>query len=331
MYKPDLIFRADGNALIGMGHLVRSMALAQMLKSLFRIHFYSIEAPTNFIKEVADLHFYFFKIETEGDFVEVIKYGDTVVIDHYQIDVSIHTAIRAKGARLVCIDDLHDRPFDADLIINHAPGVESCDYEAKKYSKFALGPNFAILRPEFLKAALKRPKRNFNRRLLICFGGSDFNNLTCKAVGAIKMNLFFEEIFVITGVSFSFRHQLDKQVNLDNRIKWFENLSAKEMVEYMQKCQYVLAPSSSIAYELLAVGCTWLGGYYVDNQKKIYEGFKKLNFLVDMGDLNKNLISFLSKYDGTQSQYLNKENPIDGKSDLRIKELFNSYVSSITC
>ena len=323
--------RVDGNTEIGLGHLIRCIALAQMIKDDFDIHFVSKDAPPQVIQDILESNFKFIKIYKESAFFNLLKESDIVIIDHYGLDSKYQKKIKTKVYKLVCIDDLHDKSFDADLIINHAPGVEPRDYDARSYSQFALGPNFALLRPEFLKAALERPKQNINRRLLICFGGSDINNLTCQALEALYSNPFFEEIFVITGVSFSFGHQLGKLVKLDNRIKWLENQSAREMLEYMQKCQYVLAPASSIAYELLSAGCTWLGGYYVENQKRIYEGFKQMNCLVDLGNLNKNLTPFLSKYDGSQIQLLSKENPIDGKSDLRIKDLFTPYVSSITC
>lgn len=314
-----------------MGHLIRCIALAQMIKDDFNIHFVSKDAPPQIIQDILENGFRFTKIEKESTFFTLLNESDIVIIDHYGLDSNYQKKIKAKGCKLVCIDDLHDKSFDADLIINHAPGVEPSDYVAKSYTQFALGPKFALLRPEFLKAALKRPKHNINRRLLICFGGSDFNNLTCQAVESLYKNQFFEEIFVITGVSFSFRHQLSKLVKLDNRIKWLENQNAQQMLEYMQKCQYVLAPASSIAYELLSAGCIWLGGYYVENQKRIYEGFKQMNCLVDLGDLNKSLKLFFSNYNGSQLELLSKNNPIDGKSDLRIKDFFLPYVSSVTC
>ena len=43
MVKPDLFFRVDGSSAIGLGHLIRSLALAQMIDSLFNIHFYGFQ------------------------------------------------------------------------------------------------------------------------------------------------------------------------------------------------------------------------------------------------------------------------------------------------
>lgn len=328
MSRLDLIFRADGGPNIGLGHLIRSLALARMIDSLFNIHFFCIEAPETFIKEIQDLNYNFNKINNENDFIGKIKEGNIVVIDHYKIGIVLHKRIRSKGAWVVCIDDLHNKSFDADLIINHAPGVSPSHYEAMPYTRFALGPEYALLRPEFLKAALTRSQRKKNRKLLICFGGSDINNLTSSAVQLLKKNEFFEEIIVITGQAYSHRNHLRKLIDQDNRIKWYENQSASQMLLCMQECQFVLAPASSIAFELLSAGCTWLGGYYIDNQKYIYEGFKQLNCLIDLGDLKNTLHLNFSEDDLLQFQNLSKKNPIDGKSDLRIIECFEPYANS---
>lgn len=287
-------FRADGGSSIGLGHLMRSLALAQMLDSLFDVHFHCKDAPESFIAELKVLGYHFHRLADEAQFLDAIHQGDKVVIDHYGLGIETHQQVRAKGAYLACIDDLHDKPFDADLIINHAPGVKASDYQAKPYTQFALGPEYALLRPEFLAAAREHHKREINRNLLICFGGADFNNLTCQALKALQDNDFFAHIRVITGSAFAFKEELTELVKQDPRVQWHENQSAPEMLAHMQACTFALAPASSIAYELLAAGCIWLGGYYVENQRNIYEGFKSLGALVDMGDLNE---SFKTKFE----------------------------------
>jgi UDP-2,4-diacetamido-2,4,6-trideoxy-beta-L-altropyranose hydrolase len=320
----NVYLRADGNSEIGLGHLIRCIALAQMIKSEFNIHFIFKDAPDQIIQDILRNGFRFTKIDNEFVLFSLLNERDIVIIDHYDLDLNYQKNIKALGCKVVCIDDLHDKPFVADLIINHAPGVQANDYIAKPYTKFALGPKFALLRPEFIKISQKKLKHEINRRLLICFGGADFNNLTCKSIESIYINKFFEEIHVITGVSYLFRNQLNRLIKLDDRIKLHKHQNAEGMLRYMKKCHYVLAPASSIAYEILSAGCTWLGGYYVENQKKIYEGFKQMNCLVDFGNLNKNLPFLLPEYNDMHSIDLNNNNPIDGKSNLRLKNIFSA-------
>lgn len=324
MNTKRIIVRVDGDSQIGLGHLIRCIALAQMLKDDYYIHFLSKFAPESIIQDIQKMGFGFTKIKHENSVFTFLNERDIVVIDHYDLDFSYQKQIKNLGCKLVCIDDLHDKSFVADLIINHAPGVESKHYDAMPYTKFALGPQFALLRPEFLNLALSNSQRCQNRKLIICFGGSDFNNLTCSSIELFESDLFFDEITVITGQSYPHRDQLRKLVSRSNRIKWYENLNAHQMVTHLKNCQFVLAPASSIAYELLSAGCTWLGGYYVENQKMIYNGFKQLNCMVDLGNINLSFASILSKIKNADFKYLCKENPIDGKSGFRIKELFST-------
>ena len=46
--KRNIIIRADGGSSIGMGHVVRSLALAEMLKSEFDIYF-AIQNPSDYV------------------------------------------------------------------------------------------------------------------------------------------------------------------------------------------------------------------------------------------------------------------------------------------
>ena len=61
-------FRVDGSAQIGLGHLVRCIALAQMLQEEFSVHFISKEIPGEIIRQIEDSRFVFSRINSEDDF-----------------------------------------------------------------------------------------------------------------------------------------------------------------------------------------------------------------------------------------------------------------------
>ena len=175
-----IYIRADGSPKIGLGHIIRCFALAKMLKDSFSIKFVSMHIPedieTTFITE----GFAVTKISKEEDFFDLLKGDEVVVLDHYGLDSSYQKRIKKIGSKLVCIDDLHNKEFYADLIINHSPGIVPSDYNAQSYTKFALGPQYALLRPAFLKSASAPKKIQKFENVLICFGGSDYTNLTKK-------------------------------------------------------------------------------------------------------------------------------------------------------
>jgi len=53
----------------------------------------------------------------------------------------------------------------------------------------------------------------------------------------------------------------------------------------MQNCNFAIVPSSTILYELCAINMVILSGYFIDNQKHIYEGFLEKNAIFGLGDL----------------------------------------------
>ena len=52
----------------------------------------------------------------------------------------------------------------------------------------------------------------------------------------------------------------------------------------MNKCQLAIIPSSTISYEACSVKMLILGGYYVDNQKRINEGLDLNGMIYNVGD-----------------------------------------------
>ena len=203
--KPDLYIRADGNAQIGLGHLVRCSALAHMLKNDFNIIFFCRSIPKSLEQEFNKSGFKVIHIKDDEEFLESISNDKIVVLDGYNFGLDYQRKVKETGCKLVCIDDLHDRKFVADLIINHTPGITPKDYHAQPYTCFALGPEYALLRPSFLEQTKRGRKIKKIETLLIAFGGADPKGLTKKTLQvALEFNIF-KRIIVVTGASFERR------------------------------------------------------------------------------------------------------------------------------
>ena len=145
-----IYIRVDGNSDIGLGHVTRCIALAHMLKVDYEIRFYSKFIPDSICNELFSNGIELKKINDEASFLNAIESRQIVVLDGYKFDTEYQRQIKSRGAKLICIDDLHDKKFYADLIINHAPGVKPENYSAQYYTQFCLGPEYALLRPVFL-------------------------------------------------------------------------------------------------------------------------------------------------------------------------------------
>jgi UDP-2,4-diacetamido-2,4,6-trideoxy-beta-L-altropyranose hydrolase len=316
-----VFFRADGNSTIGLGHLVRCCSLAHMLKDNFEISFICKNIPDYLLIELKSFGINCFIIENESDFFNKILTNSIVVIDGYHFDTTYQKQIKSKGVILVCIDDLHDTEFVADLIINHTPGVTPQDYNAKPYTQYALGLDYVLLRPLFLEQAKKKRINKKIESSMICFGGSDFKNLTQSSLSVVLEFSQLKKIIVVTGAEYELALSFKKLVDSDTRIDHRHVLNEKQMLDTMLEADLAIVPSSTILLEAMAAGCKIISGIYIDNQKFIYESFKNSNSFVDAGSfLRNNLHSAISEVLG---ECKNIVRFIDGNSALRVSKLFD--------
>jgi UDP-2,4-diacetamido-2,4,6-trideoxy-beta-L-altropyranose hydrolase len=312
-----IYIRADGNSEIGMGHLVRCFSLAKMLSLDFEIAFCSLFAPKSFIEDLDKAGFKFYPLHADEEFLNIINEGDISVLDNYQLSIDYHQKIRELKVKLVCIDDINEKPFDSDLIINHSPTANALDYDAKYYTQFLLGIDFALLRPKFLEGAIQNRKVNNLNSVFICFGGADPSNYTHSVLKACISNNNFKQINVVTGVSYLHNYTLN-EIN-DERVICYHSLNEDAMFELMSNNSLAIVPASGTLYEALAAGCLVMSGYYVENQKNIYEGFKNMSAFVDLNKFeNLDIIKNIT-LGGFSS--INR-NVIDGLSSSRIVDSF---------
>lgn len=314
-----ILIRTDGNYEIGLGHLVRCIALANMLKDNFDITFFCIDIPENIINELYEHGFGLRKIKNENEFYLNIAVDNIVVIDGYKFDASFQKQIKTISAKLVCIDDIHEDEYFADLIINPTPGIIPGDYKAQFYTSFALGPEYVLLRSVFLEQAKKLRKISSIRTLMICFGGSDFKNLTYHTLKVAVKFTEFEKIIVVTGSLYKISEEFSLLIKSDKRIDHRQILNENLMLHTMLEADLAIVPASGILFEVLAAGCIPISGYYVNNQLSTYIGFKKSNQIIAADNFSMIDSNIQESF---RREQLNSLNLIDGKSNLRILSKF---------
>jgi UDP-2,4-diacetamido-2,4,6-trideoxy-beta-L-altropyranose hydrolase len=286
--NPKLFIRADGNFQIGLGHLVRCTALAQILKDDFEITFICREIPDASVAELQGGGFGCIKIDKEAEFLGKLTSNTIAVLDGYYFDTDFQRQVKATGAYLVCIDDLHDKEFMADLIINHAPGITPQDYKVQPYTKFALGLEYVLLRPLFLEQTKKKRIIEKIETVMICFGGSDPKSLTESTLEVLIKYPQFKRIIVVTGVSFKSTKSFERIIKKEGRINHYNSLGEKEMLNKMLDAELAVAPSSTILLELFAVGVPAISGYFMENQKESSIFFGNQESALVLGNMNYN-------------------------------------------
>lgn len=308
--------RADGSNFLGLGHLIRSLSLAQYLKEHYRVSFVFRQIPDSIKKKLNSSGFGLIEIKDEEEALSLPHAESIVVLDGYQFSSEYQKRWKQKKCKVISIDDTQEGIFYSDLIINQAPGIQIEQYNAQWYTQFALGPDYTLLRLPFIKAARNIRRVENISTVLICFGGSDYNNLTKKCAQIAKEFNQFKRIIIITGSAYN--HSLEHSVFTDSRIEHYSDVSAKKMAALMKLSDLAIVPASGILFEALAVGCRVISGYYNENQLQIYHGFKNLEAFTDAKTFRDDeIVNALSTIKPGKTEHI-----IDGESPNRFVELF---------
>jgi UDP-2,4-diacetamido-2,4,6-trideoxy-beta-L-altropyranose hydrolase len=315
--RGNILIRTDGSAEIGLGHVVRCVSLAHMLKASFDICFFLLAPSEKVISILKDNSFKIVSLSSENDFFELIRYGHTVVLDGYQFDIDYQQKVKRKGAKLVYIDDLHDKEYVADIILNHVPGVDKEMYRIQSPAIFLLGPDHAMIRPLFLQQARENRKIAAIHTVFICFGGSDYKNLTCSVLRLVLKEHRFERVIVVTGAEYQYLKELDAICLSEKRVSRCHAVDERGMISLMLQSQLTIVPASGILYEAIALRCFIITGKYTDNQTIFLQEFSKFDNVFSVGDFND---FFLNQ--ALKKVFESTYNPsiiIDGRSGERIE------------
>lgn len=290
-----IYFRADAGVAIGYGHFIRTLALADMLKEDFDCTFFTCH-PTSFqVGEMEKVCSYVaLQEETHfDDFLSRLQGDEIVVLDNYFFTTDYQRAIKEKGCKLVCIDDVHDKHFVADVIINHAPGTVPSQYSCEDYTKLYLGPEFLLLRKEFRAATHTYTSFKEKKNVYVCFGGNDEFNFTQKACEIITAHSP-RHIDIVVGGGYTFYDQLVEFAKGKN-ISIYRNASPECIVSLLQEACLAVVTDSMVFFEACCLRRPIICGYDCDNQMYISQYNLSNNLACEIGDLCDNFDSKVKK------------------------------------
>ncbi|WP_276855607.1 bifunctional UDP-2,4-diacetamido-2,4,6-trideoxy-beta-L-altropyranose hydrolase/GNAT family N-acetyltransferase [Bacteroides fluxus] len=276
-----IYFRADASSAIGYGHFIRTLALADMLKKDFDCTFFTVNPTPYQVLEMEKVcKHILLKADTFlDDFLELLEGDEVIVLDNYFYTTDYQKQIKAKGCCLVCIDDMHDKHYVADVVINH--GVSKKDlFSVESYTQLCLGYDWALLRHPFLQLSRRGVPNKQIENAVICFGGTDSNNLTERFASFLQKVPTIKRIIAAVGD----RHQTCKS-NAQSKVTYLRNLSADEMADLFSKSDIAFLSASTVCLEALSQNLPIAAGYYVDNQKGMYSEYVSHNLIYPLGDL----------------------------------------------
>lgn len=301
--KRKICFRADAGAEIGYGHFIRTLALADMLKGDFECVFYT-QTPSEYQRKECEqvcrlvnlpadeIRFQLFLDNLQGD--------EIIVLDNYFYTTEYQKAIKNKGCKLVCIDDMHDKHYVADAVVNQSP-VNEEEFDKEPYTKLYLGTDYELLRRPFLQPLSGKLRK---KDVIVSFGGADPFHLTDKIVSLLVKIGAPYHIITILGDKATLSVENKKHVEIKSR------LSAQQMADLFETSAFGILSASTVSLEAMSRHLPIMIGYYVDNQKEGYERFKERGNFIPLGclpnltnDQLKEAISQLDTFVTTKRDY----------------------------
>ncbi|MBC9933802.1 UDP-2,4-diacetamido-2,4,6-trideoxy-beta-L-altropyranose hydrolase [Chitinophaga qingshengii] len=324
--KSSVFFRADGSSKIGLGHVIRTCALAHMLRHEFDC-FFLIQEPLEMLqREIQLAGAQVIALPLQTDYLTDARYcthffsdRDIVILDGYNFSYEYQRIVKEVGVKLVCIDDIHQYPFLADVIINHAGGISPADYNATPGADFYLGPAYALLREPFLQAARNRKRVKPQNQLMICMGGADPNNDTLSVLATALENEVIDDFHVVIGGAYRHLEALEAFILRQKKsIHLCKNLTAADMCDLMQQCGTAVCPPSSIAFEYLSVGGELYLHMIADNQRDLGKYFLESGLAFNFNQFGRINNDQKTRAIACQQQVF------DGHSDARLIDIFKT-------
>jgi len=321
--KRKILFRADGNSKIGLGHLYRVFALIEIINEEFEYIFLTKENSTfSVIPKGYNTKIIPEKItiseEPKWIFKNYNPSNYAIIFDGYQFDTNYQKSLKLLGFSLIYIDDSAKHYMYADLVINHSPQVKEEHFKSESYTSYSLGMDYVILRPLFLEQAKKTRLIKPRGKAFISFGGADPFDITLKSIKSIKEIDQIKEINVVLGSAYN-HDEIFNLKKYSHKINIYQNISEKQLLEVMLKCDMAIAPSSTILYELMALEIPTISGYFVENQKESYLFHMRNQNVFGIGNfIDMDILNFKNEVLAFMKSNFKTKKIIDGKSNFRI-------------
>ncbi|MDF2673251.1 MAG: UDP-2,4-diacetamido-2,4, 6-trideoxy-beta-L-altropyranose hydrolase [Clostridiales bacterium] len=311
----NIAIKADGGKNIGLGHIMRTLVLANILSKYHNV-FYICKSGEEF--ELGRK-----KIKESGYIINsnIEIYGDILITDSYDVDDKYFLTARTYYKHLVYIDDLNLFYHPVDLVINQNINADELNYTEPH---LLLGTKYSLLREEFKNCPPKLIKDKVTD-VLITMGGADPHSLTIKLLEELNQLSF--NFHVVIGQAFRNKEAIFKSKY--NNVTFYENANMKSLMYY---CDIAISASGSTLYELLACGVPSLGIVVAENQKNVAEKFNRLGLIKNLGvyssvawdSIRDKLIYLSDNIDYRKKISAEMQQIVDGLGGKRITDYINT-------
>ncbi|KHM52664.1 polysaccharide biosynthesis protein [Anaerovibrio lipolyticus] len=314
----EIAVRVDSSSLIGSGHVMRCLTLAQRYrneghnvtfvcrdlegnladlvnKQGFQLHMLSAALEDDTLTGYAK----WLTVTQERDAAETIalmqKMGRVgrIVVDSYAIDETWEKLVRPYTNEIFVIDDLANRKHDCDILLDQNFYLNKDDrYKGlvPVHCKLLLGPEHALLREEFYQAKEKmKPRDGKLHNILVFYGGADATNETSKAIEALSLlksngELQNVNITVVVGGS-NLRNESISNHCLKEDFKYL--CQVNNMAELMAEADLMLGAGGTTTWERCFLSLPAIVTAVAENQFHICDDCATAGIIHYLGQWNK--------------------------------------------
>jgi UDP-2,4-diacetamido-2,4,6-trideoxy-beta-L-altropyranose hydrolase len=298
--KPEgdkrLVFRADSSAVMGTGHVMRCLALAQAWsdgggKASFLTTGNLGSLETHLRSEGCEV----VSVDVRpGSAEEARRTADWaksngaswVVVDGYHFGADYQRVVKESGLRLLFVDDNgHAERYCADIVLNQNLYAHKGLYPNREsYTRLLLGPKYALLRREFLKwRDWTREIPAVARKVLVTLGGGDPGNVTLKVIrGLRQLGQTDVKTKVVAGPANPHLDALRQEV--ERSAGQVELLTAvKDVPDLMTWADVAISAGGSTCWEMAFMGLPACIIILADNQLPVADVLQKRGAAISVG------------------------------------------------
>lgn len=306
------VFRADGAAYMGGGHVMRCLALANALAERGNAcHFLArhlTDALADRIRsaghELTMLRARPHAVETgpsapaHADWLATRWQDDAadtaaalgpgcnwLIVDHYALDARWHAALRSRTRRILAIDDLADRPLDCDRLVdpNHRCAGESPFAGLiPKDCRVLSGPQTALLDPAFAAAHGRARIRSAARHAFIYLGAATAEQhgplLAALAGTSLTVDL------VTTAAALADGRLADHPAIVSGQVRLHG--PQPTLLPFMERADLAIGPIGSSTWERFATALPTLAVTIATNQERIARDLAADRLILLLGRLD---------------------------------------------
>ncbi|UUI61219.1 UDP-2,4-diacetamido-2,4,6-trideoxy-beta-L-altropyranose hydrolase [Aeromonas salmonicida] len=265
----NVAFRLDAGAEIGLGHLMRCLAIADRLRAAgAECHFLCHNLPAHLLPLLQPHHHHSLSALDDAGPLPGLR-PDWLVFDHYQIDHIVEQKLAIHCGRLLVIDDLADRPHHCQLLLDQGPLRTAADYQPliPADCRLLLGTDYALLRPAYRQLA--RQQTSQWQRGLICFGGADPAGACLTTLNSLARLPWARTIrwTLVAGGANPFWPELEQRVAELSELKIVLLRQSDQMAQLMNQHDFTIGAAGGMTWERACLGLPTLAVPIVDNQQ----------------------------------------------------------------